>query len=289
MLDLPVYKDQECWRTHLHPPAHMSETSRWILISCSRQAHCSQSLQFGLYVLSNFSCRLGFSNSTVLKSKWHSQLHGDSQLQRVSFWPLLQLRRVSPKLSRWWLPRQALHLTIEPERSRRYCQNKWTEVSPSEDLWWLPMLWKAYSSLQRDRLKANCKDPSFAVALFKWWSFSFLFVITKGSVSYLSLLAKAYCREGHASVPDFGYYVGPPPEARIPPGSPFLGVCVHFVFPKFSLGFPTFSLAIELIRLIVCKCSSCVMLMLSVDCCCDGRCCSSSFFSSSSSSSASSP
>ena len=28
-------------------------------------------------------------------------------------------------------------------------------------------------------------------------------LITKGSVSYLSLIAKAYCREGHASGPDF--------------------------------------------------------------------------------------
>ena len=51
--------------------------------------------------------------------------------------------------------------------------------------------------------------------------------ITKGSVSYLSLLAKAYCRQGHVSGPDFGvlyrenHLRGGTPD---PPGSPFLGV-----------------------------------------------------------------
>ena len=41
---------------------------------------------------------------------------------------------------------------------------------------------------------------------------------TKGSVSYLSLIAKAYCREGQGSVTDFGAFSrgydlgkGPPP------------------------------------------------------------------------------
>ena len=31
-------------------------------------------------------------------------------------------------------------------------------------------------------------------------------LITKGSVSYLSLIAKAYCREGPGSVTDFGAF-----------------------------------------------------------------------------------
>ena len=109
-----------------------------------------------------------------------------------------------------------------------------------------------------------------------------LIFFTKGSVSYLSLLAKAYCRQGHASRPDFGVFSrgydlggGGRPLRRL--GSPWIAffgcVCVCMW-------------AIGLIWLIVCKCSSCVMPMLSVACCCDCRCRSSS---SSFSSSASSP
>ena len=101
-------------------------------------------------------------------------------------------------------------------------------------------------------------------------------LITKGSVSYL-LIAKAYCREGHASVTDFGvfsrgYDLGGGGQRLGSPLDRLFWVCVCVCM-----------LAIELIRLIVCKCSSCVMLMLSVDCY-DCRC-RSSFFSSSSSAS----
>ena len=76
--------------------------------------------------------------------------------------------------------------------------------------------------------------------------------VTKGSVSYLSLLAKAYCREGHASIPDFGVLCGendvrgapaPLPLRRL--GSPldrlfWVCVCILFFlnFPWVFLHFP---------------------------------------------------
>ena len=79
----------------------------------------------------------------------------------------------------------------------------------------------------------------------------FFLLVTKGSVSYLSLLEKAYCRQGHPSGPDFAVFsrenhlrMGgvppfPSPSSRgsDPPGPPFSGVCKTMVFLGKTMGF----------------------------------------------------
>ena len=87
-------------------------------------------------------------------------------------------------------------------------------------------------------------NPIMQFSSINWQRF-----VTKGSVSYLSLIAKAYCREGQDSVTDFavfsrGYDLPPPPRSprgSDPPWSAFFWcvcvcVCVSSSVPKSLAG-----------------------------------------------------